>query len=487
MKRIAIGGISIESCTFSPLLSTLDDFLVLRGNDLLQRYPFLPAWKFQGREDIQWLPCFHARAIPGGPVQSSGYESLKDELLERIRAALPLDGFYLDVHGAMNVAGMDDAEAGLARAIRRLVGPACRVSVSADLHGNFSAEFISQVDLFTAYRTAPHEDVMATREKACRNLIRCLDDGLRPCRAWVRVPVVLPGERTSTAVEPGRTVYGALTESDTVPGILDASLCVGYVWADEPRSSASVVVTATSRAAAQREALKIARRYWDARAAFKFCVTAGTADWCIAQALLAEGQPVFISDSGDNPTAGGAGDIPYLAGRLLAQPEFAAGRLSAVCSGIPDRAAVAACYQAGVGRTVQLSLGGKLDPVNGSPLELEAQVVTLVPGDHVGGDLAVVRRGGVQLVLTSRRKPFLRLADFTALGLDPARHKVVAVKLGYLEPELRAAAKHAFLALTPGAVNQDIASLPFRRVQRPIYPLDPDMTVRDLDVRVFHA
>lgn len=483
--RIGIGGIAIESSTFSPFPSAADDFVILRGEELVSRYPFMPGWNFRGRAGIDWLPCLHARAIPGGPVERGSYDQMKAELLDRIRAALPLDGFYLDIHGAMNVLGMDDAESDLVAAIRDLVGPACLISAGMDLHGNVSARLVELVDMFTAYRLAPHDDVLQTREKACANLIHCLDHHLRPLRAWVRIPVILPGERTSTLVEPGKSVYASLQESDPVPGILDASLWVGYVWADEPRSSASVVVTGADAAHARREAEKIARRYWDARADFDFVAPAGSADWCIAQAIAFPGNRVVISDSGDNPTAGGVGDVPYFLGRLLTRPEFARGELTAIYASIPDAAAVSACYAAGIGHDVSVSVGGKLDRVHAQPLPVRGAVVSLVDDDPVGGAIAVLRVGGVHLILTTRRKPYHFIKDFTALGLDPLAHKIVAVKIGYLEPELRQIARHALLALTPGAVDQDIPKLPYSRVVRPIFPLDPDLAGPDLTARIF--
>jgi microcystin degradation protein MlrC len=143
---------------------------------------------------------------------------------------LPLDGFFFDVHGAMFVEGMEDAEADLA-AIRDLVGPRCPIATGQDLHGNVSARLVGLIDVFTAHRLAPHDDALLTRERACALLLRCLDDGIRPRRAWTRIPAILPGERTSTLVEPGQTVYARLAESDGVAGVLDASLWVGYVGA----------------------------------------------------------------------------------------------------------------------------------------------------------------------------------------------------------------------------------------------------------------
>ena len=108
LYRIGIGGIAIESSSFSPLPSSLDDFTILRGEEMLARYPFMPGWSFRDRTDITWLPCLQAKAIPGGPVARHAYDQMKRELLDRLRVALPLDGFYLDIHGAMNVLGMDD-------------------------------------------------------------------------------------------------------------------------------------------------------------------------------------------------------------------------------------------------------------------------------------------------------------------------------------------------------------------------------------------
>lgn len=485
--RIGIGGIAIESSTFSPLPSTLEDFTILRGAELGPERFFQPEWPFLRRDDVAWLPCLHARALPGGPVIPAAYAAMKGELLDRIRAALPLDGFFFAIHGAMTVQGLDDAEADLAAAIRDLVGPRCLISAGMDLHGNVSADLVRQVDLFTAHRLAPHEDAMQTRERAVANLLRCLDEGLRPLRAWARIPVILPGERTSTLVEPGRGLYAGLRDYDWSPGVIDASLWVGYVWADQPRSAASAVVSGTDAARLRQVAETLARRYWDARHDFGFSTPVGDADWCIAQALARDEGPVVISDSGDNPTAGGVGDVPYFVGRLLAHPAFAAGERTAIYASITDPAAVAACRAAGVGGEVAVSLGGKLDAVHAQPLPVRGRVAALLPDDPVGGEIAALRVGGVAIIVTSRRKPYHRLREFTNLGLDPQAAHVVAVKIGYLEPELRHLARHAVLALTPGAVNQDIPSLPYRRVPRPIYPLDPDMPDPAFAVELFGA
>src|SRR5947207_12577445 len=141
--RIAIGGIAIESSTFSPHRSGAADFTVTRGPELLARYDSLAP-------NVEWVPLVHARALPGGAVECAFYDTLKAELLEGLRAALPLDGVYLDIHGAMTVGGMIDAEGDLATAVREIVGAGCLISASMDPHGNMSLRLVGAVDLATS-------------------------------------------------------------------------------------------------------------------------------------------------------------------------------------------------------------------------------------------------------------------------------------------------------------------------------------------------
>lgn len=495
--RIGIGGIGIESSTFCPHRSTTDDFRQTRGQDLLDRY----TWTRPGSDlanAVEWVPLLHATALPGGPVEAESYLTLKDELVTRIRRAGPLDGLVYDIHGAMSVMGLSDAEADLTEAVRAALDSVGTpdgtgrpmISTAMDLHGNVSRRFAEPVDLLTAHRLAPHEDAWETRERAARNLVTCLRDGVRPHRAWVQVPVLLPGEKTSTRLEPAKSLYASLAEIEQLPGILDAALWVGYAWADEPRCRAAVVVTGDDAELAAAEAEKLARRYWDARRDFVFVGPTGTAEECVARAVASTKRPFLISDSGDNPTAGGAGDLAYMLEKLLAHDAIRSGQVTALHPGITDPVAVARCFEAGVGAEVTLSVGGKVDAGHGGPYELTGTVVALQRAmdqkDRAEGgaydrgvDMAAVRSGGLTAVLVGRRKPFHTLADFTGpaeggLGIDPRTYDIVAVKIGYLEPELYDMAADWLLALTPGGVDQDLPRLGHHRVERPLYPFDED-------------
>ena len=462
--RIAVVGIHTECSTSSPVLMRPEDFRVLRGSDLLsaEYFSFLP------NPDVAPLPLLHARAVPGGPLARETYEGFKTEFLDRLKASLPLDGLYLAMHGAMNVEGMDDAEGDWISAARSVVGPDIPVAASYDLHGNVTQRIIDQLDIFAAYRTAPHIDVRETMVRAWSMLVKTLQTGEKPGVAWAPVPVLLPGERTSTEDEPAKSLYDALSKHDAVPGIWDANLMVGYVWADEPRGTACAVVTGTDKAAAAAAASDIALSYWEARKNFRFGPVTGPLEDMLDIAERTETRPIVLADSGDNPTGGGVGDRADVLNALIAR-DFQ----GAVIGGITDRPAVEACFAAGEGASVQLRIGGALDPA--SPFaNVSATVVRLDDPADAEERQAVVTVGGITVILAARRRPYHNIADFTRHGIDPKSVRMLVVKSGYLSPELAPIARPNLMALTDGVINQDIERLPNNRRQRPSYPFDAD-------------
>ena len=477
--RIGIGGVHIEASVFSPHRTDFDDFRVLRGQALLDRYEWAvngPPWA----EGVEWVPLLHASALPGGQVVPACYSALKHELVERAAGAGELDGMLLDIHGAMSVEGLRDSEADLTAGLRGVLGDDVVFSAAMDLHGNVSQELFGLLDLMTCYRTAPHVDTWETRERAARNLVSCLRGTGRPSKAWVPVPVLMPGEKTSTRVEPAKSLYGRLPLVESAPGVLDAAIWVGYAWGDEPRCQAAVVVTGESEELVAGHAVELARSYWEARDQFEFVAPAADFASCLTRAVQSTKRPFFISDSGDNPTAGGAGDAVFALGHLLVEPDVTAGKCHVAYASIADPEAVSAAFASGEGNYAQLIVGGKMDSGAAAPVTLSGTVRRLSAGNEVGGDIAVVSTGGLDVVLTSRRKPFHLVSDFSRLGLDLAKTDVVVVKIGYLEPELYDMAADWLLALTPGGVDQDLLRLGHRHLERPVYPLDPQMAAPSL-------
>ncbi len=489
--RVGIAGIAIESSTFSQHRTSLIDFSVHRAASLLARYswidPTTPAGDANGMRTwchgVEWVPLLHARALPGGPVMSEDYLTLRDEILERTSAAVPLDGMLLDIHGAMSVVDLFDAEGDLISHIRKIVGPHVLLSASMDLHGNVSRRLAAACDLMTCYRMAPHEDASETVERAARNLVSRLRSGGKPAKAWVQIPVLLPGEKTSTRLEPARGLYGRLPDIEASDGILDAAIWVGYAWGDEPRSQAAVVVTGDDEAAVLVAANELAGAYWAVRKDFKFVAPTGSFSECLTEALQSQRRPFVISDSGDNPTAGGAGDASHCLRELVTTPQLVAGSTTAVYAAIFDPPAVQAAISAGLGAMVTVQLGGHIDTLT-PPVEMTAEVTAIEINDSENIQVVALRLGGLTVLVTSRRKQFDKISSWTALGVDPRDADVVIVKLGYLEPEIYSLAADWRLALTPGGVDQDLQRQEYAHLKRPLYPFDPSMAAPSLNAEL---
>lgn len=462
--RVATGGISHESNTFNPLLTELDEFKIVRGKELLSEEPA----RFLQTKGVDVVPTIYAEALPSGPVAKNAYVYMKKELLRRLESVDKVDGVCLFLHGAMEVEDVGDGESDLVKSVRERVGEDALISVSLDLHGNISPELVDSADILTSYRTAPHVDSLETRMRAVKLLVNCLAKNIKPVPVMVKPPVLLPGEMVVTDIEPASKLYRELEKIDESPNILNSSLLVGMAWADTPNAGASVIVVAKGRdykEEAYRRACQLAEAYWDKRSDFHLEVKFGSIDETIKIARESDEKPVFISDSGDNVTAGAAGDVPLFVERLLSMKAK-----DAVVGGILDPEAVNLCKKSGVGSKLKVEIGGKIDRVNGIPLEVKGKVVSL------SSDGAVLRIDGVDVILTTQRRPWGSLDSLRTYGVDVLNRKIVVVKLGYLSPELRRAAALALMALSPGFSNLRITQLRYEKVRRPLFPLDQDFS-----------
>jgi len=487
--RIAIAGIAIESSIYAAHRAGYRDFDVLEGTAVVDRYPFLATGTPLGTA-ADWVGVFYARSLPGGRVRRDVYDDFRERILGGLARSGPLDGLYLDLHGAMSVEGMDDAEGDLVDAIRGVIGPGPIISSPMDLHGNVSDRLALWVDLPTAYRLAPHEDAWETRERAARNLVSWVERGGRPRRAWVRVPILLPGEKTSTRVEPARSLYAGLAEVERQPGVTDASIWIGYAWADEPRCHASVLVSGDDEDAVARHARTLAQRLWDVREDFTFVGPTGTLAEGIRAGLehRANGgaRPYVVSDSGDNPGAGGTGDVTWALRELLAMDELTQPDAPVVLvASVFDASAIDELSALRPGDPVSVSVGARVDDRVCGPVRLEGELVSLHEGDPGAGRIAVVRRGGIRAVVTEFRTAFHEVEDFRAIGLEPGEADIVVTKIGYLEPTLHDIARGWTLALTPGPVDQHLERLGHTRILRPMHPFDSFSVQPDLAVHLY--
>lgn len=489
LPRIAIAGIAIESSTFSPAVTHEEAFKARTGDDIFSYYPFMDEGD-DLRESAQWFPTLRGHAIPGGIVTREAYESLVTKTLDMLKENLPYDGLFFDIHGAMSVQGLDDPEGDFIKRIREVVGTETLISTSMDLHGNVSRRLARHTDLITCYRMAPHEDALESKERAVRNLVTRLENGKgKPeYKAWIPVPILLPGEKTSTRVDPAKTLYEKVEPAANQPGVIDAAIWVGYAWADEPRNHAVVMVTGDDREAVTSSAEMLAESFWDVRNEFEFIAPTATLEESLDMAVESDVQPFIISDMGDNPTAGGAGDVTWTIRQILERPEFQTeDGPSLIYASIPGPDFVEAAVEAGVGETVSEYAGAQVDDRYSPPILLEGEITAIEHGDEDAETEVVVKIGSVNVIVTKKRKPYHHESDFTNLGLNPRETDIVVVKIGYLVPELYDMRADWIMALTPGGVDQDLHRLEYERINRPMFPLDEDMEDPDLSARLIPA
>ena len=487
--RIAIAGLAIESSTFSPAKTIEEDFKTRIGDDVFTFYPFLSLDSIN-RNRAEWIPTLRGHALPGGIVTKEAYESLVNKTLTMLKKNMPYDGLFFDIHGAMSVEDIDDPEGDFIKKIRNVIGYETLISTSMDLHGNVSLELAEETDLITCYRMAPHEDALESKKRAVENLLERLESkkGKPLYKARIEVPILLPGEKTSTRIEPGKSLYAKVNPITKSPGIIDAGILLGYPWADEPRNHGVIMVTGDNKNAVGQAAEHLAESFWSSKDKFEFVAPVASLDESLNLALESKEIPYIISDMGDNPTAGGAGDVTWTLNELMKRKEFKkSDGPSVIYASIPGPELTKKAIEIGVGNEVEAFVGAQVDNRYSPPIKIKGKITAIKHGDKYAETEVVVQSGSINIIVTKKRKPYHKLSDFTELNINPKESDIIIVKIGYLVPELYNIKKGWTMALTPGGVNQDLERLDYKRIKRPMFPLDNFKTKPDLRVKMVNV
>ena len=309
---------------------------------------------------------------------------------------------------------------------------------------------------------APHEDALESKKRAVDNLLDRIETGKgKPqYKAWVPVPILLPGEKTSTRIEPGKSLYAKIEPETEKEGILDAAIWIGYAWADEPRNHAVVMVTGDDKENVTSSAEYLAKSFWEVRHEFDFVAPTTSFEECLKLAFASNEHPYIISDMGDNPTAGGAGDVTWTLQEILKRPEFKnINGTSLIYASIPGPDFITQAVELGVDKKIKGFVGAQVDDRFAPPVELSGTIKAIVHGDRHAETEVVVQVGSVQVIVTKKRKPYHYEKDFINLGLNPRETDILVVKIGYLVPELYNMRGDWTMALTPGGVDQELQRL----------------------------
>jgi microcystin degradation protein MlrC len=488
--RIAIGQLWQESNTFNPIPTTRADFEhfgVVRGADLVERMAdtnelggFIQALRaWPERPEIAGL--VRLPAWPAGMATPDTFDWLRDELVGALREALPVDAIFLALHGSLVADEHPDVEGEVLEAVRRSIGPRIPLVATLDLHANITERMVRAADALVLYHTAPHIDVFETGQRGAAVLRRILIDGVRPVTAFQKIPMVVPAERANTQ-DPASVSFAfraRLQALDTRPSILAAGLATVQPWLDIPElGSAVLVVTDGDADLAKSECTRLADELWQLRR--DYLPELVSVETAVRQAHDNPDGLYVLSDSADSTTSGAPGDSNWVLQELL---KYDWPRPALVTLVDPDF--VAEAKRQGVGAEVTAPLGGKRDQRFSRPITVTTHVAGLfdarfVMSGHLArnmpidmGHSAVLRKGNIYIVITSRTGPHFAPQLFQTAGLDPFAASVLIAKspCGF-RAAYEERAKKILVVQAPGCAPADFWRYEYRNIPRPLWPWD---------------
>ena len=490
--RIAIGTVVHEANSFALNVTGRADF---EAKQLARGAEMLADWRTK-RVGVSGamavlsempgcivLPTVAAKAQPGGEIDGGFFHELLNELLGAIEASFPLDGVLLVLHGAMMAEGIPDATGEVLARVRALVGPEVPVVGTLDLHANVTERMVREATALVGYHTAPHVDAFETGERAAQILVGTVEGRLTPAMGLVRLPMIVPPENSTHERGPLAAVIGPALALERNGTILHGSVYPVQPWLDTADVASSVlVVTDGDREEAVLHATCLAEIFWAQRERFSFELVAP--DEAVRRALAREQGMVVFCDSADSTSSGSTGDSTAILSALLR----AAPIEETALVNVVDIPAVERAIAAGIGATVTVTVGGTRSPEYFQPVSLTGHVKTISdgvfrfkgPANHGTiyrmGRTVVLTQGGIHLVVMERAVSQWDPELYRSVGLEPRDARIVQAKSPMA---FRAAyselCEEVFIIDAPGAASPHLTQLPWKRIGRPIYPLDPDI------------
>ena len=428
--------------------------------------------KAKGWDVVESLSAF---ATPSGVTIRKVYEDLRDEILDDLKAAMPVDAVMLSLHGAMVAEGYGDCEKDLVLSIRAIVGKGVPIAAEFDLHCHIGRRFVDELTALVIYKEYPHTDSRERAEDLWQIMEGVFEGRTKPVISSFDCRMI---GCYHTTREPMRSFVDGMTALEGKDGVLSVSLGHGFPWGDVPNEGTRVVVV-TDNAKAHGDALaeKLGRQLWDIRD--EITPNYVDIDTAITEALATEGGPAVIADMADNPGGGGPGDSTFIVQRMLER-----GIGMAAVGGIWDPVATGICVGAGIGAKFPLRIGGKTGPVSGTPLDLNVEVKNIIQDAYVDslggskrylGDAAWIHAEGIDIVIHSARTQNTMPHFFEALGIDPMAQRILIVKsMQHFHAGYAPIAGKIIYCAAPGTLLWDMTQVAHENIARPVWPVDAD-------------
>ena len=456
--KIIVASFQCESNSKSTMHPTKGDFEYFAGEDIFKKLVVKEIFTSAGFEVV---PSIYANALPTATVTADIYGYYFNQIMDTVKQNPDADGMYIYVHGSMEVEGIGSGELYLLKEIRKIVKRECLIALTMDLHANITDELGNYANIICGYKTAPHVDQAESQKRAASALCYCLNNSVKPYTYVQKIPMLVKGDTMLTKYEPLLSLEKETEDMEKEEDIFGANLFFGHCWIDAPNTSASAVVSSTSMIKSEKLAKYLANKLWDTRKEYKFLIEAELPEECVKRALEGKENRIFITDSGDNTTAGAEGEKREILNLLLSR------RPSKKCcvAGITDYETVKLCKDKKEGERVRVKGINEEGTIkkHGKILGWAKEII---------GDSVTISFSDVDGVFTEKRSAFIEKGNFDKAGIDLLSYRVVVVKLGYLFEELKPFADREIFALTDGASCVELSRLGLKNINRPMFPLE---------------
>ena len=479
--KVFAGGIATETNTFSPMPTGLADFDILRAEDLDETGDISgfggPFNLFRRRCDERgWDYVFslYAFAQPAGTTVRAAYESLRDELLAALEAAMPVDIVLLPLHGAMVAEGYDDCETDIVERVREIVGPDVKIGVELDLHCDLTQELIDAADAIVIFKEYPHIDINDRADELFAIIADAAEGKTRPTMALYDCHMI---GLFLTPYQPMRGYVDDMITMEERAGVLSLSLAHCFPWADVPTCGAYALAVTDDDT---RLASELARELGEKLFAIRHALDPKSLplDAALDKALSRDSGLAVVADQADNAGGGAPSDSTFVLSALLDR-----GVEDAALGMTWDPIAVQVAMSAGVGAKLDLRLGGKMGPMSGDPLDLRVTVIGVIPDmkqqwtqtegtvDIDCGDSVALRCEGVDIVVNSKRGQVVSPAVFSNFGIDPQSKRLLVVKsTQHFYAGFAPIADEIIYMAGPGAIPPLFKQIPYQRADLNKYP-----------------
>ncbi|KON29231.1 hypothetical protein AC482_07125 [miscellaneous Crenarchaeota group-15 archaeon DG-45] len=488
--RIVTGAISHETNVLSNIRTDMEQF---RRRQLLHVEEIIDFFRgtktpmggiIDGCEEqgFELVPTVFASATPSGKITVEAFDALLGEILDGVRGASPVDGVLLHLHGAGVSESHDDIEGVVLSEVRKLIGGDVPLVATFDLHGNYTKLMVESADVLIGYDTYPHVDGYERGVEAAGIMRKLLDGSLRPTKAFRQPPMMPALQAQFTGRYPMSRLMEEAHRLEALEGVETITVAAGFPWSDFEDVCLSILVTTNDdQELADECADRLRDLAWSLRR--DFLVKPVPIREALRRVREVEEGPIILADIGDNPGGGAPSD-----GTVVLRAVLEEGLENGVIANIADPEAVSMAVEAGVGNEVTMEVGGKTDDLHGAPLRVTGRVRLVSDGKFIVkgpmgtgsesdlGRTAVVRVGGVDLIITEKRLQPTDLQLYRSLGIEPTEKRFIVVKSSV---HFRAAhepiAKEVIELDTPGLTSPRLAGFGFKKIRRPIFPLDVEM------------